>query len=191
MKEYLQETRSINFSEDIIQEKIIELKKISEDEIDYIKNTYHFVRDEIKHSWDIRADVVSKTAGEVLKNGTGICWTKSCLLAALLRGNGIPAGISYEKLTRADEDASDGYIIHALNTVYVEKLNRWIRLDARGNKKNVQAQFSTEEELLAFAVRPHLGEVDYKNNDSDLDRRLIEILDSTDCVMNIRTDFNF
>lgn len=75
------------------------------------------------HSWDIKAKVVSKNAAEVLENGTGICWTKSCLLAALLRGNGIPSGISYQKLTRGD-DANDGYIIHALNTVYIPELQK-------------------------------------------------------------------
>ena len=82
-----------------------------------------FVRDEIPHSWDINASVVSKKASEVLANKTGVCWTKSCLLAALLRSNGIPSGISYQLLTRAD-DASDGYIIHAFNTVYIEQLDK-------------------------------------------------------------------
>ena len=59
-------------------------------------------RGEIPHSWDIETNMVSKTASEMLKNKTGICWTKSCLLAALLRADGIPSGISYQLLTRAD-----------------------------------------------------------------------------------------
>ena len=42
---------------------------------------------------------------------------RAYLLAALLRANGIPSGISYQRLTRADEDDREGYIIHALNTV--------------------------------------------------------------------------
>ena len=42
-----------------------------------------FVRDEIPHSWDIGANIVSKTASETLINKTGICWVKSCLFAAL------------------------------------------------------------------------------------------------------------
>ena len=56
-----------------------------------------------------------------------------------LHGNGIPSGISYQKLTRGDDDG-DGYIIHALNTVYVPELQKWIRLDARGNKATVHAE---------------------------------------------------
>ena len=81
--------------------------------MDYIKRSYFFVSDEIPHSWDIKTDVVSKTASEVLENKTGICWTKSCLLAVLLRANGIPSGISYQLLTRAGDD-SEGYMINAL-----------------------------------------------------------------------------
>ena len=71
----------------------------SEDDLDYIKRSYIFVRNDIPHSWDIKTEVVSRTASGVLKNKTAICWTKSCLLAALLRVNKIPSGISYQLLT--------------------------------------------------------------------------------------------
>ena len=130
-----------------------------------------------------------KKASDVIRNETGICWTKSCLLAALLRANDIPSGISYQLLTRADEDDSEGYIIHALNTVYIEELDKWIRLDARGNKENVQAQFSMNEEKLAFSVREEFGEIDYRDNNPDLDERLIKILQNSSNVLEITTDF--
>ncbi|MBR5401431.1 MAG: alpha/beta fold hydrolase [Treponema sp.] len=188
LKEYLSETPSINYSHPLIEAKIKELREKSDSQIDYVRNAYEFVRDKITHSWDVKAKVVSKNAAEVLENGTGICWTKSCLLAALLRGNGIPAGISYQKLTRGDDD-SDGYIIHALNTVYIPELQKWIRLDARGNKATVHAKFSLEEEKLAFPIRTQYTEIDYHDNNSDLDERLIKILNQVDVVMNIRTDF--
>ena len=119
-KDYLSETKTINYGDPVIQEKVSELKADTVTAIDYIVKAYEFVRDEIPHSWDIRSTVVSRKASDVLENRTGICWTKSCLLAALLRANGIPSGISYQLLTRADEDDSEGYIIHALNTVYLE-----------------------------------------------------------------------
>ena len=83
-----------------IQNKVQELINQSEDNLDYIKRCYIFVRDEISHSWDIKTDLVSKTASEVLENKTGICWTKSCLLSALLRANKIPSGISYQLLKK-------------------------------------------------------------------------------------------
>ena len=109
----------------------------------------------------------------MLENKTGICWTKSCLLAALLRANQIPSGISYQLLTRAD-DASEGYMIHALNTVYIKNLDKWVRLDARGNKENINARFSLDEECLAYLIRAEFGEIDYQDNHADLDERLVE-----------------
>ena len=102
-----------------IQEKVQELKDQSCDDADYIKRAYIFVRDEIPHSWDIQSNIVSRTASDALINKTGICWAKSCLLAALLRANGIPSGISYQLLTIAEDD-SLGHLVHALNTVYIE-----------------------------------------------------------------------
>ena len=186
---YLKETECINHKNPLIQEKATQLNELSESKLDYIKKAYEFVRDEIPHSWDIKAAVVSQKASEVLKNRTGICWTKSCLLAALLRSNGIPSGISYQFLTRADEDAREGYIIHALNSVYIEELDKWIRLDARGNKENVHAEFSVDEEKLAFSVRAELGEIDYKDNNPDLDERLVKILKESKNVFEITTDF--
>ena len=188
-KDYLSETKTINYGDPVIQEKVSELKADTVTAIDYIVKAYEFVRDEIPHSWDIRSTVVSRKASDVLENRTGICWTKSCLLAALLRANGIPSGISYQLLTRADEDDSEGYIIHALNTVYIEEQNKWIRLDARGNKENVHAEFCIEEEHLAFPVRSEFGEVDYRNNDPDLDERLVSILNNSGNILEITTDF--
>ena len=139
---------------------------------------------------DIKTEVVSRTASDVLKNKTGIFWTKSCLLAALLRANQIPSGISYQLLTRAD-DASEGYMIHTLNTVYIKDLNKWIRLDARGNKENINAYFSLDEQHLAYSIRSELGEIDYHDNYADLDDRLVNILIQSEDILGIRTDFEF
>ena len=190
MENYLMETPSIDYKNSGIQKKVQELRDESENQLDYIKQCFIFVKDEIPHSWDIETNIVSRTASDVLKNKTGICWTKSCLLAALLRADGIPSGISYQLLTRAD-DASEGYMIHALNTVYIKDLNKWIRLDARGNKENVNAQFSLDEECLAYSIRSELGEIDYHDNHSDLDERLINILNECESIFEISTDFEF
>ena len=54
---------------------------------------------------------------------------------------------------------------------------------------NQKAEFSIDEEKLAFPVRPELHEVDYFDNNIDLDERLVKILNEVDVVMNIRTDF--
>ena len=188
MDMYLNETPSIDYMNIHIQEKVSELISQSDDDGDYIKRCYFFVRDEIPHSWDIGVNIVSKTASETLINKTGICWAKSCLLAALLRANGIPSGISYQLLTIAEDD-SQGHIIHALNTVF--NGDKWIRIDARGNTGDSDVEFSLDNDQLAFQVRKQFGEIDYMDNNADLDERLVNALAQTENLFEINIDFEF
>lgn len=160
IEEYLSVSKYINWNDDRIMAKADEFKLNFLDEISLVKAVYEFVRDEIKHSWDVQDKRVTKSAAEVLEQGVGICWAKANLLTALLRASGMPAGICYQRLTLGDVPET-GFCIHALNAVYIKSLNRWIRLDARGNKVGVDAQFDLIQEKLAFSVRTDLGEVDY------------------------------
>lgn len=48
-----------------------------------------------------------------------------------------------------------------VNAIFFKSLNKWIRVDARGNKEGVNSQFSFEEEKLAFAINEELHEKDY------------------------------
>jgi len=141
-------SKYINWNDENILLKADEFKRKYADEILLIKAIYEFVRDEIKHSWDVQDKRVTKSATEVLEQGVGICWAKANLLAALLRACGIPAGICYQRLTFGDVPET-GFCIHALNAVYIKSLSRWIRLDARGNKEGVDAQFDIVQERMA------------------------------------------
>jgi len=152
-----------------------EIKSCSKDEISYIKNAFEYVRDNISHSADIRGRVVTCKASEVLRAKEGICYAKSHLLAALLRCNQIPAGFCYQRLILDDETAPH-LILHGLNAVYIKSLDKWIRLDARGNKPGVDAQFSTNDEKLAFLVRTHKGEEDILTIFSSPDENVIKAL---------------
>lgn len=125
-----------------------------------IKLVYEWVRDAIAHTCDIQAVPVTCSASEVLTLGHGFCFAKAHLLAALLRHCGIPAGFCYQRLV-FDDAQPNHHTLHGLNAVYLNELNRWVRLDARGNKPGVQAEFNGVLEQLAFPIRPHLGEVDY------------------------------
>lgn len=182
LEEYLSESKYINWNNECIRKKAEELRTNYTDEISIIKASYEFVRDEIKHSWDVQDKRVTKTAAEVLEQGAGICWTKSNLLAALLRANGIPAGICYQRLTLGDTPES-GYCIHALNAVYIESFDRWVRLDARGNKTGIDAQFDLEQERLAFPVRKNFGEADYDEVYTNPSGKLMQVLEeNTDAL---------
>lgn len=129
-------------------------------EIEKVTIAFEFVRDEIHHSWDIQSNRVTKNASDVLKFKEGICYAKSHLLAALLRFQEIPTGFCYQRLLLFDTP-EQGHCIHALNAVHIASLNKWIRLDARGNKPGISSQFSLNEEKLAFSVNLSKGEIDY------------------------------
>ena len=157
--DYLKHDDVIDFKNEAVSKLADALFQKADDELDFIKAAYEFVRDNISHSADRGEDAVTCAASEVLKAGHGICFAKSHLLAALLRAKSVPAGFCYQKLILDDETAPV-LIYHGLNGVYIKDLKKWIRLDARGNKVGVNAQFSLETERLAFAVRPELGEED-------------------------------
>lgn len=151
LNEYLTELNVVNYSNSVIQEKVSELFNSSQTDIEKAKIAFEFVRDEIHHSWDIQGTQVTCKASEVLSKGEGICYAKSNVLAALLRSEKIPTGFCYQRLMLFDTPEK-GYCIHALNAVFLESINKWIRLDARGNKPGIDAQFSTDEEKLAFTL---------------------------------------
>ncbi|WP_286167032.1 GNAT family N-acetyltransferase [Clostridium sp. D33t1_170424_F3] len=160
---YLQSSRSIDFTDPLIQAQAESIFRDCGGELEKINAAFLFVRDEIPHSGDLRSRRVTRTASEALRYREGICYAKSALLAALLRSTGIPAGICYQRLTRGDTPET-GYCIHALNAVYLSGWDRWVRLDARGNTGVKNAQFYMDDPLreqVAFPVRPAYDEKDY------------------------------
>lgn len=160
LNNYLIELDEVDYSHFSIQKLIIELFNDKQTEIEKAKIAFEFVRDEIDHSWDIQSNRITCLASEVLQYREGICYAKSNLLAAILRAVGIPTGFCYQRLILFDT-ADKGYCIHALNAIYLQSINRWIRLDARGNKPGVKAEFSIHEEMLAFQVNEKFDEKDF------------------------------
>lgn len=177
IEKYLESSNIIDYTTKSIVDLAEFLFAESKGMMDYIKNAYEYVRDRISHSADVNEDEVTCNASEVLAAGHGICFAKSHLLAALLRCKGIPCGFCYQKLILDDETAPD-LIYHGLNGVYLDAYKKWIRLDARGNKEGVDAQFSIETEQLAFPIRPDKGEKDdflvYPEPDPEVLRTLRE-----------------
>ncbi|SDZ36007.1 Transglutaminase-like superfamily protein [Evansella caseinilytica] len=160
LENYLHESRVVNYSHESIQETADRLFPTSLSEVEKAVIAFEFVRDEIYHSWDIQGKVVTCKASDVLAYKQGICYAKANALAALLRLQGIPTGFCYQRLMLFDVPEK-GYCIHALNAVFLRTTNRWVRLDARGNKLGVDARFSLKEERLAFSPQTEMGEIDY------------------------------
>lgn len=160
VKSYLLETKEVNFSHPAIKQKADCLFSEDQSDLEKVKRAFEFVRDDISHSWDIKSNKVTCTASEVLLEAEGICYAKSMLLAALLRSQQIPTGFCYQRLLLFNTP-EEGYCLHALNAVFLKSMNKWIRLDARGNKEGIDAQFSLDEEKLAFSMNERLDEIDY------------------------------
>lgn len=155
---YLRETEIFDYSHPRIAEAAASLQNAGTGQVEIARAAYEFVRDTIDHSGDAGREAVIWTASDVLTAGHGICFAKAHLLTALLRCMGIPAGLCYQRLVL--DDANPGKLtLHGMSAVWLN--NRWIRLDARGNKPGVNAQFSLEGEQLAFPVRLELGEKEY------------------------------
>ena len=160
LDEYLLELNEVNYSNPLISGQVDELFNPFQFENEKVKIAFEFVRDEIAHSGDIQGKRVTCNASDVLAYKEGICYAKSNLLAALLRSQGIPTGFCYQRLMLFDTPEK-GYCIHALNAIYFKSLNKWVRLDARGNKMGIDAQFSIDEEKLAFSPQVEFDEKDY------------------------------
>lgn len=192
--EYLKEDDVIDYSNKIITQLADAIYQESDSEVEYIKKAYEFVRDNVSHSADKNEDILTCSASEVLKAGHGICFAKSHLLAALLRYKSIPTGFCYQKLILDDETAPV-LIYHGLNGVYISEYKKWIRLDARGNKEGVNAQFSLDEEHLAFPIRAEKGEEDgfiiYPNPDKKVLERLKNYKTRTELWDDLPTELDY
>lgn len=150
MQQYLQATDIINWQHPAVLAKAQELAAGLANKTEIARLCFEFVRDQIRHSWDFRQNPVTCKASDVLEQGTGYCYAKSHLLAALLRANGIPAGLCYQRLSAGE--SGPPYCLHGLNVVWLEG-HGWYRIDPRGNKPGVDAQFCPPTEQLAFRLQ--------------------------------------
>jgi len=114
---------------------------------------FEWVRDQIRHSGDYALNPVTCKASDVFQHKTGYCYAKSHLLVALLRANNIPAGLCYQRLSIDGNGAP--YCLHGLGAVHLQRLG-WYRIDPRGNKEGVDAQFTPPIERLAFTTTDKL-----------------------------------
>ena len=174
MARYLASSEIIDFENLDIQKTAVYLSKDVEDEIQLIKTVYEFVRDDISHSVDIGSNKVIFRASDVLKYKHGLCFANSHLLAAILRYLGVPTGFCYQKL---EFDGKMG--LHGLNAVFIESIDKWIRLDARGNENGINAQFSIDNEYLAYSPRKEKNEVDFRVIYAEPNKKVVEILNNS------------
>jgi transglutaminase-like putative cysteine protease len=138
-----------------IRTRARDLIRGAHDESEQITNLYSYVRDEIAHSVDIGQSKLVWKPAQIISSGHALCFGKSHLLTTLCRVIGIPAGLCYQRLKKEDGT----YVLHGLVAIWCEDDERWIRLDARGNKPGIDARFNPHgEEQIAFPIMYDPGE---------------------------------
>jgi transglutaminase-like putative cysteine protease len=150
LEPFLRSTEVVDWQHPAVLAKARALSSGHADPTQISRHCFEFVRDEIQHSNDFHRNPTTCSASETLRERTGYCYAKSHLLAALLRANKIPAGFCYQRLSIDDNGAP--YSLHGLNAVYLPQFG-WYRIDARGNKPGVDAQFHPPLEQLAFRLK--------------------------------------
>jgi transglutaminase-like putative cysteine protease len=147
--DYLALTEVVDWDHPDVRQLADDLADGESDSVAIARKCFEWVRDEIQHCMDFGRAELTCNASEVLAHRTGFCYAKSHLLAALLRANKIPAGFCYQRLSI--DGIGPPLSLHGLNAVWLSDFG-WYRIDARGNKVGVDAQFSPPVERLAFPI---------------------------------------
>lgn len=143
MDPFLAESAAIDHGHPAIRALAAELR--ADDPVETARRSYEWVRDRIAHTGDHPSDEITCAASEVLRAGTGFCYAKSHLLAALLRANGIPAALAYQRLR-----SEDRFVLHGLVACRLPE-HGWYLCDPRGNAPGIDARFVPPEERLAYS----------------------------------------
>lgn len=184
MNGYLEDTIIIDWQTPPVWEKARELVAACSSEEECARTLFEWVRDEIPHSDDIETDSVTCRASSVLKEGTGLCFAKSHLLAAFLRATGIPAGFGYQRLRR--DTPGSGYSLHGFVCAYLAQHDRWIVLDARGNNERVHAEFDIDEPSFAYQPDSAEGEETIEIIFTRPRRNLVDLLEGNHSLEKLR-----
>lgn len=97
--DYLLEDSVIDHTHPEVVRQAARLREGRPEDTDFAKVAFEFVRDNISHSWDAKDPRVTLSASDVLRQGVGLCCAKAHLLAGLLRAQGVPTGLCYQRLT--------------------------------------------------------------------------------------------
>ena len=181
MQNYLEASEYIDWMHPEVQALARSLAEGLTSEEEVAKRCFEWVRDNIKHSVDYQLNPITCKASDVLAHQTGYCYAKSHLLAALLRANHIPAGLCYQRLSIDDKGAP--YSLHGFNAVFLQH-HGWYRIDPRGNKEGVNAQFTPPHEQLAYSIRLE-NEADFPEIHSEPLPVVVDVLETYETYQEV------
>ena len=116
MKEYLKETKMLDYSHKSIQKLIRDRKWSDFPEKERVKKIYDFVKDEILFGYNTDDKI---KASKVLKDGFGQCNSKGTLFMALLRACGVPCRIHGFTIDKALQKGAMTGIVYKLSLIHI------------------------------------------------------------------------
>jgi len=181
---YVEDTIVIDWQTPTVATKARELcEGTPASKVDSARVLFEFVRDEIGHSIDVGSDAVPCNASQVLREGSGLCYAKSHLLAALLRARGIPAGFGYQRMRQ--RPPGEGFVLHGFVVAQLGEPHGWVALDARGNNERVETEFRLDAPSLAYEPDEAAGEVTYPSIFSRPSKRIVDFLERAESLRRV------
>ena len=129
---YIQKSIYCDFEHPAVAGLAKDLAKGESDPVRVTLTSFKYIRDNIRFGFDL----VRVKASETLAKGYGVCWNKSLLLVALLRGNKIPARMAYNpvkpEFMRPAMGEACQTLIEPFNHCFTQvQLNgKWVTADA-------------------------------------------------------------
>lgn len=179
LKKFILEDDYVDFSEITLSREIENAIGSCKTDEEKVRTAYEAVRDQIDNVFDVDAIGNPAKASRVIRDRQGCCHAKANLLAAMLRYYGIPTGFCYQRIFMGE---GLGYHLHCYNAVYLN--GKWIKLDARGNRGDINAQFSLDEPKLAFEIDPELGESDIEGIFARPDPECMKVIENSDDIQD-------
>lgn len=154
---YLEDTITVDWQTPLVMERASALIADRAAPEDRLRALFRFVRDEIDDAMDVRPERVACSASQVLREGQGLSYAKSHLLAGMLRYAGFPTGFCYARLRSGEGDG--GLRLHGFNAVFWQDPARWLFLDASGREGAPEAAVRFAPPwALSFVIDPAKGE---------------------------------
>lgn len=177
IEDYLRSDDIVDFNDPSIEEATEHLTSGLRDNFAKSQAIYEFVRDQIFSSFEIDATSVTVCASEVLEKGHGLCYGQSHLVAALMRSAGIPAGFCYQVIYDQEDER---HYVHALNAVYLEELDRWVRFDTSIKPDDSSIRPDFYEDPPVRAIDSNLGESEDMTVYINPNKRIVKLLHKHD-----------
>lgn len=173
--EYLKENEYVDFSAPNIQKLCKELFTDKMTEREKLCSAFDYLRENVPHSFRVSTGHITTKASDTLKYKTGVCHAHSNLLCAVMRAEGIPAGLRFQRIVLCEEPERQ-YCIHCFNAVYI--IGQWQMCDLSSTDKNAPQKIKAGDAVCAFENNDASNEYFYDGIYSEPDLPTMKMLEN-------------